>query len=88
MRVGTRWEGRAESPEAAVRWEKWASLDPGGPSAAGLGRPTGWFMEETGMFMCSPVYMPCAEHPWGEMYSLSVPLRGLLGVMKRGMPSL
>lgn len=31
--------------------------DPGGLSAAGLGRPAGRFAEETRMCTCSPVYV-------------------------------
>lgn len=50
--------GKAElTQRGCSEMGKWASLDPEGWSAAGRGRPTGWFYEETGMFMCSPVYV-------------------------------
>lgn len=57
-------------------------------SAAGLGRPTGWFAEETGMFMCSPVYVaPVLNTHGGGMYSLVCP-SGAAGGDEKGMPSL
>lgn len=68
-----------------MRWEKMGLTGPWRAECCWAGPPH-WLVcgGDWNVHVQPSLCCPCAEHPWGEMYSLVCPLRGLLGVMKRG----